>query len=226
METEISSNNKITLCGKILNKPEITHLLYGEGFYEFMLGVDRLSDYEDKIPITISEKIFDGNAFGVGDKVLINGQLRSYNKLVEGKSKLILTVFARDILMAENEAEMNEIELSGYICKEPIYRTTPFNREICDMLLAVNRAYNKSDYLPCIAWGKNARVVRELRVGEKVLISGRVQSREYQKKLDSGIFETRVAYEISVNKLDLEESNLELLQSDHTEDVESRVNKA
>lgn len=226
MDLEINKSNVATLCGKVLTKPEYTHELYGEGFYEFMLGVDRLSDYEDKIPITISEKLIKENKIDIGKKILLKGQLRSYNKLVEGRSKLILTVFAREVFFEETIEASNTIELSGYICKEPIYRTTPFNREICDILIAVNRAYNKSDYLPCIAWGRNARFIRDCRVGEKVFISGRIQSREYQKKFDDGNVETRVAYEISVNKINLEAANLEILHDSASQIDEERVNKA
>lgn len=225
MDLEINKSNKIELCGKVLTKPVYTHELYGEGFFEFTLGVDRLSDYEDKIPITISEKLLKEEVL-VGENIVLKGQLRSYNKLVEGKSKLILTVFAREIFHDDSAEAENIIEVSGYICKEPIYRTTPFNREICDLLLAVNRAYNKSDYLPCIAWGRNARFVKDLRVGEKVFISGRIQSRDYQKKLDNGKVENRVAYEISVNKINLETPNLEILQENEDGIEEKNVNKA
>lgn len=226
MELEMNKSNKVTLCGKVLTKPVYTHELYGEGFYEFLLGIDRLSDYEDKIPITISEKLLKDKNLEEGQGVALTGQLRSYNKLVDGKSKLILTVFAREIFFDENIQASNTIEVSGYICKDPIYRTTPFNREICDILLAVNRAYNKSDYLPCIAWGRNARFIKDCAVGEKVFVSGRIQSREYQKKLDGGIVETRVAYEISVNKINLENANLEILQDNSSEIEQENVNKA
>ena len=226
MDLEMGISNKIELCGKVLTKPIYTHELYGEGFYEFMLGVDRLSEYEDKIPITISEKLLKEKKLEVGSGVFLKGQLRSYNKLMEGRSKLILTVFAREIFFDDATEPSNIIEVSGYICKEPIYRTTPFNREICDILLAVNRAYNKSDYLPCIAWGRNARFIKDCKVGEKVFISGRIQSREYQKKLDDGTAETRVAYEISINKINLENANLEILHENEVEAEEKKANKA
>lgn len=225
MDLETNISNKIELCGKVLNKPIYTHELYGEGFYEFMLGVDRLSEFEDKIPVTISEKLLKDAAFNVGDMIALKGQLRSYNKLVEGHSKLILTVFAREACISCGAEAKNTIELSGYICKEPIYRTTPFNREICDILLAVNRAYNKSDYLPCIAWGKNARFIKDVKVGEKIAISGRMQSRDYQKKLENGTIENRVAYEISINSVSIECPNLEILK-ENKEENEQNVNKA
>lgn len=226
MDLEMGVSNKIELCGKVLTKPIYTHELYGEGFYEFFLGVDRLSEYEDKIPITISEKILNENVFNVGDKVTIKGQLRSYNKLCEGKSKLILTVFAREAFLDDSAEPKNNIEIYGYICKEPIYRTTPFNREICDVLLAVNRAYNKSDYLPCIAWGRNARFIKDAKVGESVAISGRVQSREYQKKLEDGTVETRTAYEISIGSVSIESSNLDVLKQCEIENENQNISKA
>lgn len=224
MDLEINKSNKIELGGQILTKPVYTHELYGEGFYEFMLGVTRLSDYEDKVPITISEKLLKDVKFDVGSKISLKGQLRSYNKLVDGKSKLILTVFAREVGEFDSELNSNIIEISGYICKPPIYRTTPFNREICDLLLAVNRAYNKSDYLPCIAWGRNARYIKDCVVGEKVFISGRIQSREYQKKLDNGAVISKTAYEVSVNKINLESPNLELLKEKEESIGEEGIN--
>jgi primosomal replication protein N len=176
--------------------------VYGEGFYELSLAVSRLSDHTDIIPITLSERLISFHNVTVGSVISIAGQFRSYNKLAEGKSKLMLTAFVREL---SSEPDMtknpNGIELTGYICKPPVYRTTPFNREICDVLLAVNRAYNKSDYIPAIAWGRNARFVRDLIIGERVTLSGRIQSREYQKKIDEGNVETRVAYEISIGKI-------------------------
>ena len=224
MDLEINKSNKIELGGEVLTKPVYTHELYGEGFYEFMLGVTRLSDYQDKVPITISEKLLKEANFSIGSKISLKGQLRSYNKLVDGKSKLILTVFAREVCEFDKDLNSNIIEVSGYICKPPIYRTTPFNREICDLLLAVNRAYNKSDYLPCIAWGRNARYIKDCVVGEKVFISGRIQSREYQKRLEDGSVVTKTAYEVSVNKINLERPNLELLNNNDGEIGEEGIN--
>ena len=202
MNYEMMENNKVCLKGEVVSKPEFSHEVFGEGFYEFMLKVARLSENYDLIPITISEKLL-GENFDIGKIVCIKGQFRSYNKLVDGRSKLLLTVFAREIVEELEDDNPNIARICGYVCKEPVYRTTPFGREICDMLLAVNRAYNKSDYLPCIAWGRNARYIGNLSIGQKIDIMGRIQSREYQKRLDNGEIETRTAYEISISKVNL-----------------------
>ena len=200
-------NNKVYLCGVIDSQPTFSHEIYGEGFYDTTLRVKRLSLQEDIIPITISERLIAEKNLVVGKKLAIRGQFRSYNKLVGNKSKLMLTVFVREIVPEMENEDSNIIELVGYICKEPIYRTTPFKREICDLLLAVNRAYNKSDYLPCIAWGRSARFISGVGVGEKLYISGRIQSREYQKKLENGSVETRTAYEVSISHVSTKEDN-------------------
>ncbi len=200
-------NNKVYLCGVIDSQPTFSHEIYGEGFYDTTLRVKRLSLQEDIIPITISERLIAEKNLVVGKKLAIRGQFRSYNKLVGNKSKLMLTVFVREIVPEMENEDSNIIELVGYICKEPIYRTTPFKREICDLLLAVNRAYNKSDYLPCIAWGRSARFISGVSVGEKLYISGRIQSREYQKKLENGSVETRTAYEVSISHVSTKEDN-------------------
>lgn len=200
-------NNKVYLCGVVDSQPTFSHEIYGEGFYDTTLRVKRLSMQEDIIPITISERLIAEKNLVVGKKLAIRGQFRSYNKLVENKSKLMLTVFVREIVPEMEGENTNIIELVGYICKEPIYRTTPFKREICDLLLAVNRAYNKSDYLPCIAWGRSARFISGVSVGEKLFISGRIQSREYQKKLENGQTETRTAYEVSISRVSTKEEN-------------------
>ena len=168
------------------------------------LQILRLSGQYDIIPVTISERLMGNMSFDVGTRLALKGQFRSYTKLVGDKSKLILTVFVREILEVEDEANPNIVELSGYICKEPIYRTTPFNREIADILLAVNRAYNKSDYIPCIAWGRNARFASEVKVGTKITLIGRVQSREYTKVTENAEPEVRRAYEVSVSKISLD----------------------
>ncbi|MBQ9792850.1 MAG: single-stranded DNA-binding protein [Clostridia bacterium] len=200
MNYELMENNKVFLKGEIVSTPVFSHEVFGEGFYELNLSVKRLSDNFDIIPITVSERLLSINNFSVGSMVAIKGQFRSYNKMVDNKSKLLLTVFVRDLIDYDEGMNPNIIELSGFICKEPIYRTTPFKREICDMLLAVNRAYNKSDYLPCIAWGRNARFVKNIEVGQKVCLTGRIQSREYQKKLGDELT-TKTAYEISISKI-------------------------
>ncbi len=203
MNYEQMNNNKVYVYGQIVSNAEFSHEVYGEGFYNMIIKIERLSSQCDFIPITISERILREEGIKVGDMVALKGQFRSYNKQVEGKSKLDLTIFVREIVPKIENYPTNVIELSGYICKEPIYRTTPFNREICDVLIAVNRAYNKSDYIPCIAWGRNARFVKSINVGEKVILQGRVQSREYQKKIDDDNIENKIAYEISINKIAL-----------------------
>lgn len=208
MNYELMNNNKVFLSGKVVTEPVFSHETFGEGFYELILSVARLSDNNDLIPITVSEKLLSKNIFQVGNSVAIKGQFRSYNKIVDGKSKLMLTVFVREIIDIDESMNPNIIEIEGFICKPPVYRTTPFKREICDVLVAVNRAYNKSDYLPCIAWGRNARFIKDAEVGAKVSIVGRIQSRDYQKKISEDEVETKTAYEISVNKIqigDLEE---------------------
>ena len=201
-----SENNIITLAGTIVSEKQFSHEVYGEGFYTFDLEVPRLSENSDIIPVTVSERIL-GDNFKIGQKVIIDGQFRSYNNYENEKNKLVLTVFVKDIKLSENDEEIqnpNEIILDGFICKKPIYRTTPFGREIADILLAVNRAYNKSDYIPCIAWGRNARFCQNMNVGEKIKIWGRIQSRLYEKKFEDGTSETRRAYEVSVSKMELE----------------------
>ena len=195
-------NNKVYILGTVLTKAIFSHEVYGEGFYEMTVGVKRLSGQSDAIPITISERLIEANKLEIGSKLCAIGQFRSYNKIVDGKSRLMLTVFIRELCDEEYPQNPNNITLFGYICKPPVYRTTPFEREIADLLIAVNRAYNKSDYIPCIAWGRNARYAQSFEVGDKVLISGRIQSREYQKALEDGSFESRVAYEVSINKIE------------------------
>ncbi|MFR6640279.1 MAG: single-stranded DNA-binding protein [Christensenellales bacterium] len=176
------TNNKVFLSGEVESAPVYSHELYGEGFYEFFLRVTRLSGQADVLPVTVSERIMNGVDLVAGAKIAISGQFRSYNKLENEHSKLMLTVFVRDFLpFDESEQNPNVAELNGYVCKPPVYRTTPFNREICDVLLAVNRGYNKSDYIPCIAWGRNARFVRNIEVGQNIRITGRIQSRKYNK---------------------------------------------
>ncbi|MDD4839109.1 MAG: single-stranded DNA-binding protein [Clostridia bacterium] len=215
MNYEQLMNNKVYLAGKIVSEPVFSHEVMGEGFYELTLAVKRLSEQEDEIPLTISERLLVGSATAMGSEIAVIGQFRSYNKAEDGKSRLILRVFVREILDVDPEQNPNLIEITGFICKQPIYRTTPFKREICDLLIAVNRAYNKSDYIPCIAWGRNARFAGSFSVGERVKITGRIQSREYNKLLDDGTLIKRIAYEVSVGKiaeengeLDTEDANL------------------
>ena len=213
--TNYSENNIITLIGTIVSERRFSHEVYGEGFYSFDIEVPRLSENSDIIPVTVSERILT-DEYTIGQKVVIDGQFRSYNNYENEKNKLVLTVFAKDIKIFEEEDEEitnpNEICLTGFICKKPIYRTTPFGREIADILLAVNRAYNKSDYIPCITWGRNARYCQNIQVGEKVRLWGRIQSRQYEKKFEDGTSEIRRAYEVSVSKMEIEkdmEGNIE-----------------
>lgn len=201
MNNTVEKNNKVYLCGEIVSDAEYSHEVYGEGFYEMKVQVKRLSGQADVLPLTISERIIEGNDLKIGSQICALGQFRSYNKIIDGKSKLMLTIFIRELVQQSLSKNPNNIVLSGYICKPPIYRTTPFNREIADILVAVNRAYNKSDYIPCIAWGRNARFVKNLAVGEKIALSGRIQSREYQKKINEIEIKNMTAYEVSISKL-------------------------
>ena len=201
MNYATEKNNKVYVMGEIVSDAAFSHEVYGEGFYEFSVRVMRLSGQADILPVTLSERLIQGGMLAKGKTICALGQFRSYNKIENGKSRLMLTVFVRELLDAQTGKNPNSILLSGYICKPPVYRTTPFNREIADILVAVNRAYNKSDYIPCIAWGRNARFVRNLSVGDKIAVSGRIQSREYQKRLTETETRTMTAYEVSVSKL-------------------------
>ncbi len=227
MDTNYLENNYLTLVGKVTGEKKFSHEIYGEKFYVFNLEIARLSGNADIIPITVSERIITDEMLMQGKQLLVKGQFRSYNSYDNEKNRLILTVFAKDVVeveenneeeeneMAKKDTVTNEVVLVGYICKKPIYRQTPFGREIADVLLAVNRAYNKSDYIPTIAWGRNARFCQNLEVGTKVKLVGRVQSRMYEKKHEDGTVENRVAYEVSIG-------SLEIVDEDDTENkVES-----
>ena len=231
MDTNYLENNYLTLVGKVASEKKFSHEIYGERFYSFDLLIPRLSGSADIIPVTASERLFTDEMLQDGTKLLIKGQFRSYNSYENERNKLILTVFAKDIEeVKEDEEEVetenveetenvdseearkeafkkdyitNEVVLIGYICKKPVYRQTPFGREIADLLLAVNRAYNKSDYIPSIAWGRNARFCQNLEVGTEVKIVGRVQSRNYEKKLEDGTVLKKVAYEVSIGSLEV-----------------------
>jgi len=219
LDTNYLENNYLTLVGKVTGEKRFSHEIYGEKFYVFDLEIPRLSGNADIIPITVSERIATDEMLTEGKNLLVKGQFRSYNSYDTQKNRLILTVFAKDVIEVEEKPEdednemvkkdmvTNEVVLIGYICKKPIYRQTPFGREIADILLAVNRAYNKSDYIPCIAWGRNARFCQNLEVGTKVKLVGRVQSRTYEKKYEDGTVENRVAYEVSVGSLEIIEEN-------------------
>ncbi len=192
-------NNKVVLSGKVDCPPSFSHEVFGEKFYTVILKVKRLSEVSDLLPLTVSERLTQ-NPLRQGEEITVTGQFRSYNKTEGERSRLMLTVFAREITPLNSALNTNCIELTGYICKPPLFRTTPFMREICDCLLAVNRAYGKSDYIPCIAWGRNAHFMKNLEVGDLITLSGRVQSREYQKKSESEVT-TRTAYEVSICKI-------------------------
>ena len=214
MDTNYLENNYLTLVGKVTGEKKFSHEIYGEKFYSFNLSIPRLSGNSDIIPITISERLITDEMLTEGKKLLIKGQFRSYNSYENERNKLILTVFAKDVEELKEVEEQeendivrkdettNEVVLIGFVCKKPIYRKTPFGREISDILLAVNRAYNKSDYIPCIAWGRNARYVSTFEVGTRLRVWGRVQSREYMKKISETESEKRIAYEVSVSKLE------------------------
>ena len=216
MVTNLLENNHLVLVGKVTSDKTYSHEIYGEKFYIFDLEVPRLSKAIDVIPITVSERLLTNLNLEIGKKLAVEGQFRSYNSYQNERNKLILTVFAKEVIEQEESEEdkeevTNEVTLVGYVCKKPIYRQTPFGREIADILLAVNRAYNKSDYIPSIAWGRNARFCQNMEVGTEVKITGRVQSRNYEKKYEDGTVETRVAYEVSIASMEIasEEENEE-----------------
>lgn len=224
MNTMYLDNNHITLVGKVTSEKKLSHEIYGEKFYVFNLSVPRLSGNCDIIPITISERLITERDLPLESKMSITGQFRSYNSYEGEKNRLVLTVFAKEVQFLEDqEADIpvgkdfitNEVTLDGYICRKPIYRKTPFGREIADVLLAVNRSYNKSDYIPCIAWGRNAKFCETVAVGTEIKVVGRVQSRQYEKKHEDGTVENRVAYEVSVSTLEVIEK-----KSDESEEKE------
>lgn len=205
MTDKIIENNQVSIMGKIISGFTFSHEVFGEGFYMMDVSVQRLSDSSDVVPVMVSERLIDVTQDYQGEYIQIFGQFRSYNRHEEKKNRLVLSVFAREISFVDGEGDKvksNQIFLDGYICKTPIYRRTPLGREISDMLLAVNRPYGKSDYIPCICWGRNARFSSGFEVGGHVQIWGRIQSREYVKKLDDDTTEKRVAYEVSVSKLE------------------------
>lgn len=204
MENSNTQNNIIELSGQIASEFTYSHQVYGEAFYSFMLCSKRLSDTYDTLPVTISERLLIDVEAKSGQFISVTGQLRSYNSYSEGKTHLILTVFAKDIKIINEPAnDINNIRLDGFICKPPVYRTTPFNREIADILLAVNRAYKKSDYIPIICWGRNAKYASTLEVGSNISVTGRMQSRIYHKKLSETETIEKTAYEVSVSKIEL-----------------------
>ncbi|WP_418419044.1 single-stranded DNA-binding protein [Blautia sp.] len=205
MADKIIENNQVSIMGKIATGFTFSHQVFGEGFFVMDLIVKRLSDSEDRIPVMVSERLVDVTQDYVGEYIEISGQFRSYNRHEERHNRLVLSVFAREVRFIgpdEDVIPTNQIFMDGYICKPPVYRKTPLGREIADVLLAVNRPYGKSDYIPCICWGRNARYASAFTVGGHVLIWGRIQSREYVKKLGENQTERRTAYEVSVSKLE------------------------
>ena len=205
MSDKIIENNQVTIMGEVASPFTFSNEVFGEGFYMMDVNVKRLSNSEDRIPLMISERLIDVSQDYTGEFIMVSGQFRSYNRHDEQKNRLVLSVFVREVSFIEEEldgAKTNNIFLDGYICKLPVYRKTPLGREIADLLLAVNRPYGKSDYIPCICWGRNARFASTFEVGEHVQIMGRIQSREYIKKLTETETEKRIAYEVSVSKLE------------------------
>ena len=205
MSEKVMENNRVTVIGTIVSDFTFSHAVFGEGFYLVDLSVSRLSEQADVIPLMVSERLMDVTRDYRGCTIEADGQFRSYNRHEGVKNRLVLSVFVREVQFLEeftDYAKTNQIFLDGYICKEPIYRKTPLGREIADLLVAVNRPYGKSDYIPCIAWGRNARFASGFSVGTRIQIWGRVQSREYTKKLSETECEKRTAYEVSVSKLE------------------------
>lgn len=216
MLDKVIENNRVCIIGEIVSEFTFSHEVFGEGFYIANVSVNRLSDMVDVIPLMISERLIDVTKDYRGMKIEVAGQFRSYNRHEGTKNKLVLSIFVRELRfleddeMPEEQSKSNQIFLDGYVCKPPIYRKTPLGREIADILVAVNRPYGKSDYIPCIAWGRNARFCQNLEVGSQVKVVGRVQSRTYEKKHEDGTVETRVAYEVSIGSLEvIEEKNNE-----------------
>lgn len=213
MTDKVIENNQVVIMGEIVGEFTYSHEIYGEGFYMVDVLVTRLSESADIIPLMVSERLLDVTKDYRGYKIMVTGQFRSYNRHEERKNKLVLSVFAREIEFIEEIGESsktNQIFLDGYICKEPIYRKTPLGREIADLLLAVNRPYGKSDYIPCICWGRNARFASGFEVGTRCVVWGRIQSREYVKKISETEAERRIAYEVSVSKLEQLEEGEEI----------------
>lgn len=211
MTDKVFDNNQVSIVGEIVSDFKFSHEVFGEGFYVVDILVSRLSNSADVIPIMVSERLMNVKEDCKGQNVEVLGQFRSYNRHEENKNRLVLSVFAREIRVLNGDEENlkpNYIFLDGYVCKAPIYRKTPLGREIADLLLAVNRPYGKSDYIPCICWGRNARFAENFNVGGHIQVWGRIQSREYQKKVTENDFEKRVAYEVSVSKLEYIEEEL------------------
>lgn len=198
-----ASTNVAHICGEVTEELKLSHVTYGEAFYTFAVGIVRNSGYEDRINVMASERILSAVEIRAGMWLDIQGQVRTYNEEVEGHNRLNIVVFAQDILAGCEDSPVNEIYLEGFLCKKPMQRTSPLGRKICDLMLAVNRMYNKSDYIPCIAWGRNAVYSGTLEVGNKISLHGRLQSRHYRKKGPDGEISEKIAYEVSVLQLEI-----------------------
>lgn len=216
MTDKVFDNNQVIVAGEVVSDFKYSHDVFGEGFYLMEISVNRLSDTYDIIPVMVSERLMNMKESCKGQFVEVDGQFRSYNRHENNRNRLVLSVFAREVKICDKDTEIqkpNYIFLDGFVCKQPIYRKTPLGREIADILLAVNRPYGKSDYIPCICWGRNARFADSFQVGEHIQVWGRIQSREYQKKISETEFEKRIAYEVSVSKLDVAEKLVEEIHS-------------
>ena len=186
--------NHITLTGALASAPEYSHSNHGRRFYSFYLEVSRLSGAIDRLQILASEELLASTCVTEGEALTVEGQIRSFNNRAPHGRKLIISVLAETIAVTDGP-HANQVILQGVICKEPVFRRTPLGREICDVMLAVNRPYHRADYLPCILWGRCAQEVSDYPVGTVLSITGRLQSREYLKVID-GVAEQRTAYEI------------------------------
>ena len=204
IKMERTENNVVKLTGTIVAGYEYSHSVMGENFYATELVSRRGSGTEDIVKILVSERLIDVSENDIGRRVSVEGQYRSFNSHEEHGSKLLLQVFVKKIEKITEDIEENSIYLDGFICKPPIYRMTPLGREIADVLLAVNRAYGKSDYITCIMWGRNARFAEVLEVGSRIKVNGRIQSRGYVKKYEDHEEEKR-AYEVSISTFELGE---------------------
>jgi len=209
MHDYYTTTNMAHICGEVIDGPKLSHKTYGEAFYIFKMGIKRNSGYEDRINLMVSERILPPEEIKVGSWMDVQGQVRTYNEEVKGRNRLNIVIFVRDFAYCgEEEGWINDIFLEGYLCKMPLPRTSPLGRRICDMILAVNRMYNKSDYIPCIAWGRNAVFSSALSVGDKITIHGRLQSREYKKREEDGSVSQKTAFEVSVTQLEMVDFHL------------------
>ena len=220
-DTMENPNNHMTACGKLESAPVLSHEVMNEPFYTGTLIVKRLSGTVDRLPITLPGKLIADTQIPLDSLLLVQGQVRSYNKVIDGSGRLMVTMFVQSLSRTNENETLNRVELTGALCKAPIYRSTPFGREICDMMLAVNRAFGKSDYIPCIAWGRNAQYASRFQVGDKIRLSGRLQSREYQKLMESGEYITRNAFEVSAFTLDSDERKPQEAVFEHFETAET-----